>query len=759
MEFRPFGTHVTGEPIHDVSGITVKANVEYLAEAVARSRGPDAGKAVLQELVDQLNARIPDSSYHLTPEFLTNPWHSYSYEFVMYLAEFSVLLSQDTDFHRKLGGEKFLSPLIQLLGRPFSIPQIFRMFPHFVEKFTKGALQPEVLSVGPNSAILRLRLSPHTRRQFAPYERSCAERICQSGRAALTSIPSSMFHLPPASVIEPCCMADGADFCEWHFTWQPQYTHPGVKVALSGGMALTLAVSLIGFVPQLSILYAVGYGILFGLLFWIGSIIWINRQALKQQRVVIQEQLDSVEAQHEELRHAYAHQEQTAVELQHHLRELTMYHNIAMRLSSTLDQEAVISAGLQAVTQDLHFDRAMISLFDSTTQTACKAKIMGASDALSDLVQSWKIPISDPETVEGKILLEGQPVFIPNVAESRHPMHPLNTQLLDQLGVHAFIGVPLIFHDRILGALLADRSPAIPLIEDDVHTLMTVGHHIALALHNAKSFRAMETLNENLELKVQERTFDLEHMNNQLETANAQLQEFDQMKSKFLSHCSHELRTPLASIKGFSENLLEGFAGPLNMKQEEAIRRINRNSDRLTRLISDLLDLSQIEAGQLRLHLTQINVSAVAQEVVEHLQPLLAAKNQQGHIQKPPNEFYISADRDRVTQILLNLIHNASKFTPEGKMIEIAISIQQPGLASISIADPGPGIPEHELSSLFDPFFQAHRDREIGSKGLGLGLAIVKQLVELHHGTISVESQLHYGTTFHITLPIEQASG
>ena len=133
MEFRPFGNQPTGETIQDVSGITVKANVEYLAEVVARSRGPDAGKAVLQELVDSLNARIPDSSYHVTSEFLTNPWHGYSYEFVMYLAEFSVLLSQDPDFHRKLGRDKLLSPIIQLLGRPFSIPQIFKMFPHFVE--------------------------------------------------------------------------------------------------------------------------------------------------------------------------------------------------------------------------------------------------------------------------------------------------------------------------------------------------------------------------------------------------------------------------------------------------------------------------------------------------------------------------------------------------------------------------------------------------------------------------------------------------
>jgi len=756
MELRPFGNQLSGETIQDVSGITVKANVEYLAELVARSRGPDAGKAVLQELVESLNARIPDSSYHVTPEFLTNPWHGYSYEFVMYLAEFSVLLSQDPEFHRKLGREKLLSPIIQLLGRPFSIPQIFKMFPHFVEKFTKGALQPEVVSVSPTTAILRLQLSAHTRRQFGPYLQSCAERLCQSGRAALTSIPSSMFHLPAARVTEPCCMADGADYCEWHFTWKPPHGKPWAKFAISFGLGLAIFGSLSWSMPDLSHLHKIGYSILSGLLFWIGTLIWTTRKAFTQQQAVIQEQLNSVEAQHEELRRAYATQEQTAIELHHHVRELTMFHNIAVRLSSTLDQKAVIKAGLEAVTQDLHFDRVMISLFDTTTRVAWKAQIMGGSDTLSDFVQSLEIPITESESLEGQILLCGRSIFITNTAEVRDHMHPLNTQLLDELKVQAFIGIPLKFQDTILGALLADRSRAIPLVEDDVRTLTTVGHHIALALHNAQSFSALGKLNESLELKVQERTFDIERTNQQLETANTRLQEFDRMKSQFLSHCSHELRTPLASIKGFSENLLEGFAGNLNSKQEMAIRRINANSNRLTRLISDLLDLSQIEAGRLRLHLTRVNLRAVAEEVVEHLQPLLAAKNQHVHIHTPQSEFIIMADRDRVTQILLNLIHNAGKFTPDGESINIIISSQREGWASISITDPGPGIPENALSHLFDPFFQAHRDQEIGSKGLGLGLAIVKHLVELHHGTITVDSRPHHGTTFRMTFPNSQ---
>ena len=755
MKFRPFGTEITGETIRDVSGITVKANVEYLAELIARSKGPDAGKAVLQELANHLNDRIPDPSYHVTPVFLTNPWHGYSYEFVMYLAEFSVLLSQDPDFHRKLGRDKFLSPLIQTLGRPFSIQQIFKLFPHFVEKFTKGALLPEVVSVSPTSAILRLRLSPQTRRQFGIYAYSCAERLCQSGRMALSSIPSRMFHLPSATVTEPCCMSDGAEFCEWHFSWVPQTPRPWGLVALGSGFGVGMMGILSLWWPRLSLLYQIGFSLASGILFWVGYLMWANRKALHHQRLVNQEQLDSLEDQHEELQRAYTNQEQTTVELRRHVRDLTMYHTIAQRFSATLDQESVIHTGLQAMTQDLHYNCALIALFAPTSHTMYRAQRMDASAPLSHPVPSLEGPITDPETVEGHLLLKGKPLFIPDATRLPNTMKIGDSLLLKELQVHAFVGIPLTFHDSVLGLLLADRGPAIPLTNEDVGTLTTIGQYIALALHNAQSYQALETLNKNLERKIQERTSDLERLNQQLARTNSRLKEFDRLKSQFLSHCSHELRTPLAAIKGFSENLLEGFAGPLNSKQEMALNRIHKNSDRLTRLISDLLDLSQIEAGRLQLHKGPVDVRMVAEEVVQHLQPLLDEKNQHIQVCGSPGPLIISADQDRITQVFLNLLHNASKFTPVGGRITLGLSCNIPGWVDISVTDHGPGIPSTALNNLFDPFFQVHRDQNIGTKGLGLGLAIVKELVDLHHGTIHVQSKLQQGTTFHVTLPTE----
>jgi len=162
MEFRPFGQDTKGEKIRDVSGMTVRADVEYLKEIITRTQGREAGDSALQDLTRLLNDRIPDPAFHVTPEFLQNPWNSYSYEFVMYLAEFCAELSGDSDFHLNLGREKFLSPIIQVLGRPFTIVQIYRLYPYFVEKFTKGALRPKVLSVTNGAAVMRLEISENT---------------------------------------------------------------------------------------------------------------------------------------------------------------------------------------------------------------------------------------------------------------------------------------------------------------------------------------------------------------------------------------------------------------------------------------------------------------------------------------------------------------------------------------------------------------------------------------------------------------------
>ncbi len=753
MAFQPFGKHPDGHNIQDVSGVTVRANVEFLQDLVTRTKSPSAGAQAIQDLIRLLNARIPDPNYHVTRDFLRNPWNSYSYEFVIFLAEFCVILSEDEDFHVKLGREKLLSPLVQILGRPFSIAKIYSMFPHFAEKFGKGALKAEAVSSKNGQAVLRLRLSESTAQQFGPYRQGCAERICQSGKNALAQIPSQMFHLEPASITEPCCMAEGADYCEWHVTWKPQpssfWLWPTTGIILSLAVFSWLSLNN----ADLSFFAAVGFASIPTIFLWLTGLVWTDRQAIQRQRQVIREQLDSVESQHEALRESYLAQEQTNVDLRRKFREQAMFRDIALRLSSTLDQQAVIQAGLDAITRDLLYDRAMITRFDKVRQVACQAQVKGVSDELAAMAYSLEVPISNPTSFEGKLLLQGEPVLVHDVNTIWPSLHPLNQELVVAMNTQAFIAVPLIFQHTILGALVADRSTTIPLTQDDVSIILTVGHHIALALHNAQAYADLQTFNQQLEAMVQERTFDLEQANRHLETTNEQLAELNNIKSQFLAHCSHELRTPLASIKGFSENLLSGVGGALTDKQENSLQRIQANADRLARMIANLLDLSQIEAGKLHLQRSLCDLTRLAEDVVDHYHPLAQGKNQHIQVKGPREPVTLFADPDRIMQILLNLLHNASKFTPKGGAIRIVIDFVAPDQTSISIIDSGPGIPEEAIPKLFDPFFQAHRDHEIGTKGLGLGLAIVQHLVALHGGSIHVENHQPHGATFQVLLP------
>ena len=219
MEFPPFGMDENGEKIRDVSGVVIHNNVEYLEECIKGTKGAAASGRVKQELCRLLNERIKDQAHHVTPEFLKNEWHSYSYEFVCYLREFCNQLSGDPRFHYKMSADRIVSPMIQVLGRPFSLQQIFSMYPHFAQKFATGVWVFEVGEVTDHSAILRQRFTEHALRQLGPYMKSCARNVCEQVKGGMCSVPEKVHGLPRASVSDRLCLANGDRWCEWEFTW------------------------------------------------------------------------------------------------------------------------------------------------------------------------------------------------------------------------------------------------------------------------------------------------------------------------------------------------------------------------------------------------------------------------------------------------------------------------------------------------------------------------------------------------------------
>lgn len=271
---------------------------------------------------------------------------------------------------------------------------------------------------------------------------------------------------------------------------------------------------------------------------------------------------------------------------------------------------------------------------------------------------------------------------------------------------------------------------------------------LVLAVGVAERRRAeqeLDELNQNLERRIQDRT-------STLQATVEQLQEFDRLKSAFVGVVSHELRTPLTSIMSLSENLLGELAGPLNEKQKHYASRIQFNADRLTRMLNELLNLSKIEAGKMELHPMVLSVQDLLDDLVEAFQPLAQRKSiimDVGSMERIPK---VRADRDKLYEVLANLLENAIKFTPSGGSVHIGAQVLDDRHIKMNVSDTGRGISEEHLPRIFDKFYRVQPDSGHAT-GSGLGLAIAKGLVELHGGTLAVESAPGKGSHFSFTLP------
>ena len=254
---------------------------------------------------------------------------------------------------------------------------------------------------------------------------------------------------------------------------------------------------------------------------------------------------------------------------------------------------------------------------------------------------------------------------------------------------------------------------------------------------------------------------DLESQNTKLAQANSRLKELDRLKSTFLGTVSHELRTPLASIIGYSEMLAEGLAGALNPEQLLYVRTIVEKGESLLNLISSILDLSQIEAGKLRLVIAPVDLSGVIQTAVSSVAPQAQRKGVEVEVRMPPSpQPRLTGDADKLRQVMVNLLANAVKFTQAGGRVSVVMS--EAGAQSelgaqgyrVSVEDTGVGIRADQFEHIFQSFYQVDGSSTREHGGAGLGLAIVKSLVEGHGGRVSVESEFGRGSRFTVVLPL-----
>ena len=227
---------------------------------------------------------------------------------------------------------------------------------------------------------------------------------------------------------------------------------------------------------------------------------------------------------------------------------------------------------------------------------------------------------------------------------------------------------------------------------------------------------------------------------------------YEQLKDEFLGTVSHELRTPLTVIREGASQIRDGLLGPVPDEQKNLLEMVIQNSDRLGRIIEELLDVSRLEAGQIRLHRRHCDLAAVVREVVENFRIVVKRKKLEFLTDLIPEKIEIYIDRDKITQVLNHLINNALKFTNEGH-IKIQLRLRD-GFVECKISDTGKGISARDLPSAFRNFSQFEREVGPGDRGTGLGLPICKKLVELHHGRIKIESAPGKGTTTTFLLPL-----
>jgi PAS domain S-box-containing protein len=284
--------------------------------------------------------------------------------------------------------------------------------------------------------------------------------------------------------------------------------------------------------------------------------------------------------------------------------------------------------------------------------------------------------------------------------------------------------------------------------------VVTVLHDQTEAIERERLYAALQKASAQLESRVREATAELAHQNELLRRQALALEQASAAKSQFLANVSHEFRTPLNAILGYSLMLIGGFYGGLSEEQQKTVQRIDANSKHLATLINDVLDIERIEAGRMPLQVSQFPLDDVIREVMEELQGVIAQAPASVHVTLPATVPKLKSDRQKLKQILVNLLSNALKYTKEGR-VDIMAEVQPArGRVVLRVKDSGVGIAPEDHARIFEPFQQAKRVIARPQGGTGLGLAISRRLARMLGGDISLQSALGEGATFSVDIPL-----
>ena len=415
-------------------------------------------------------------------------------------------------------------------------------------------------------------------------------------------------------------------------------------------------------------------------------------------------------------------------EAQHRAVELQTAAEIARDASSTLAQELLLSRFVQLLSERFGLYHTAIYLLDDEDGSASIQEAAGQS---SDEMKRARLKVNiDNATCLGAAIISGEPVIINNT----QPTEILTNRLFlpDSLSE---LSIPLKIGDRLLGALDVHASQLNAFPSDEVAVFRTLADQIAVAIDNARSYELAQK-------------------------AVAEMREVDRLKSQFLANMSHELRTPLNSIIGFSKVILKGIDGPISDLQKLDLTAIYNSGQHLLALITDILDLSKIEAGKMEMKFENVSLPDLINSVMPTAIGLVKDKPIKLNKIIQPDLPPVWGDSMRLRQVLINLFSNAAKFTDDGSITIEAKT--QLGLGSkpeviVTVTDTGSGIAVDDQNRLFKAFSQVDNSPTRKTGGTGLGLSISRSFIELHNGRIGLlNSEIGKGSTFYFTLPVPQ---
>jgi PAS domain S-box-containing protein len=427
--------------------------------------------------------------------------------------------------------------------------------------------------------------------------------------------------------------------------------------------------------------------------------------------------------------------------IQRQLQQLSALRAVDIAISTTFDLKPSLAVLLAKVVSQLGVSAAAILLFNQPILTL---EYIAGHGFTSPTIQQTRLRIG--EGLAGRAALERRPVHIPNLTQTAN--HFVRTQSLAEEAFVAYFAIPLLAKGELKGILeIFHRSELHPNSEW-LEFLEALTGQAAIAIDNAQLFENLQRSKTELEHRVAERTAELHQMNIELESAN-------RAKDEFLANMSHELRTPLNSIIGLSESLLEQRRGALNDTQEKSLQTIEASGRHLLDLITDILDLSKIEAGKFEFRPQVILVDDLCRSSLAFVNSQAVTKSITVTYQNDTSISSLSADPRRLKQILINLLSNAVKFTHDQGQVTLRVQTNpDQDRIAFSVLDTGIGIAPEDLQRLFQPFVQLDSTLHRQYEGTGLGLTLVQKLTDLHGGSVEVESQVGQGSRFTIYLPL-----